>query len=412
MSSPVGTGRERRGSPTPFSSEWTSSPPAPPRPRRFEFHPDWLPDSMPAWFPSERLLSALVVLGLVCAAAFTTGGGADDGQRSSGDAGSTVNALGLSSDDDVPAVGGAEDDEPEVAVEPSAGPTETPEFAASPTEIVTATVNLDQPETVAAPDGSILPQYRILAYYGHPHDSNMGILGQYGVDGDLDGLRLELEEQAEEYQKADPSRPIKLAFEVIATVAQGTEQEDGTWLLNTDAPTIQEYIDYAAEHDMLIFLDVQIGRRGVEAELEVVREWLEYPHVHLALDPEFAIEDGQTPGRHIGSITAADVQYAQEYLAGLTAELGLPPKVLIVHQFLLGMIKNKEQIEPYPGVQLVVDMDGHGPPDTKLNTYGAVISSDPIEFNGVKLFYDQDLPLLTPREIIGLDPSPDLIIYQ
>jgi hypothetical protein len=182
--------------------------------------------------------------------------------------------------------------------------------------------------------------------------------------------------------------------------------------MNTDAPTIQEYIDYASAHDMLIFLDVQIGRRGVPEELELIRQFLEQPNVHLALDPEFAMEDGEIPGDHIGSVTDADVQYAQEYLADLRTSLGLPPKVLIVHQFLPSMIQNKEAIEAVPGVQLVIVMDGHGPPSTKLETYGAVISSQPLEYSGVKLFYDQDIPLLTAREIISLDPVPDLVIYQ
>jgi len=309
------------------------------------------------------------------------------------------------------AVGGL-DLSAEATMEPTAAPTETSNAIAEPTQIVTASVNLDQPRRAASADGSMFPDYRILTYYGHPHDNNMGILGQYGVEGDLDGLRLKLEEQAAEYRKVDPSRPFKLAFEVIATVAQGTEQPDGSWLLNTDVPTIQEYIDYAAEHDMLVFLDVQIGRRGVPAEIDLVRQFLEQPNVHLALDPEFAIEADEVPGTHIGSITADDVRYAQDYLVDLTAELGIPPKVLIVHQFLLSMIQNKDQISSVPGVQLVIVMDGHGPPETKKDTYGAVIYNEPVEYNGVKLFYDQDFPLLSSREILGLDPSPDLIIYQ
>jgi len=347
----------------------------------------------------------LLVLLLVCVAAFATSGGSDPTRLAASDTRQSAQGQG---DVTLPAVG-ADDSEADGSQEPTDDAEST---EPAPTEIVTATVNLDQPETVASADGSLLPQYRILTFYGHPHDSNMGILGQYGVENDLDGLRELLEEQAEEYSTADPSRPIKLAFEVIASVAQGSEQEDGSWLLNTDASTVQEYIDYAAAHDMLVFLDVQIGRRGVPEELELVRSFLEQPNVHLALDPEFAIAEGEVPGDHIGSITAADVLYAQQYLVDLTTGLGIPPKVLVVHQFLPSMIQNKENIATVPGVQLVIVMDGHGPPNTKLETYGAVISSQPVEYSGVKLFYDQDIPLLTAREIVSLDPVPDLIIYQ
>ena len=413
MSSPARSGRERAGSPAPFSSEWISSPPPPPRPRRFEFNPQWMHAATPSWLPSDGTLSALLVLVLVCVAAFASSGGSDPSRLAASDTRPPAQDQGGGqSDDTAPAVG-ADISDPDDDQDPDADTLGNEQATEpDPTEIVTATVNLDQPETAVSADGSLLPQYRILTYYGHPHDSNMGILGQYGVESDLDGLREELEEQAEEYRKADPSRPIKLAFEVIASVAQGSEQNDGSWLMNTDGPTIQEYIDYAAAHDMLVFLDVQIGRRGVPEELDFVRPFLEQPNVHLALDPEFAMEEGEVPGDHIGSVTAADVLYAQEFLVDLSSSLGIPPKVLIVHQFLLSMIQDKESLLPVSGVQLVIVMDGHGPPSTKLETYGAVISSQPVEFNGVKLFYDQDIPLLTAREIIGLDPVPDLIIYQ
>jgi hypothetical protein len=92
--------------------------------------------------------------------------------------------------------------------------------------------------------------------------------------------------------------------------------------------------------------------------------------------------------------------------------LGLPPKILIVHQFHYVMIENKGNVAPYPGVQLVIDMDGHGPPDMKRETYAVMNTQHPIEFNGVKLFYEFDVPILEPQEILALDPIPDLIIYQ
>ena len=46
----------------------------------------------------------------------------------------------------------------------------------------------------------------------------------------------------------------------------------------------------------IVFLDVQIGRSTVAAEVERVRRWLEDPIVHLAIDPEFAWKQSQQPG--------------------------------------------------------------------------------------------------------------------
>jgi len=60
----------------------------------------------------------------------------------------------------------------------------------------------------------------------------------------------------------------------------------------------------------------------------------------------------------------------------------------------------------------VLEVDGWGPPDMKRDTYGVVIGPDPIEFHGFKLWYQQDDPLMTEAEVLALDPSPDLIIYQ
>ena len=78
--------------------------------------------------------------------------------------------------------------------------------------------------------------------------------------------------------------------EVIATVAQGWPAEDDTYLLNTDMETLVAYADFAEANDMLLFLDLQIGRNTVPAEIEKVRSLLERPYVHLALDLGVALE--------------------------------------------------------------------------------------------------------------------------
>jgi len=271
------------------------------------------------------------------------------------------------------------------------------------------------PADLVVPDGAILPKYRVLTYYGQPYSDAMGILGEYGPD-DMDGLVAQLQEQAAGYEAADPSRPVKLAFEVIATVAQGEPMSDGTFLLDTDTAMINRYIDYAAEHDMLVILDFQIGRRGVQEEVNraIKLGYLDHPHVHLALDPEFAMDEGEIPSIDLGEIDGSDVTWAQERLAAYAEEQGLPPKILVVHQFHYTMIENKDTIETVPGVQLVIHSDGHGAPELKEETYKVIISQEPIEYHGFKLFYSQsnETPLMTPEQVLALDPPPDLISYQ
>jgi hypothetical protein len=395
-----------------------------------------LPISVPTWLPSERLLTALLVLALVCATAIAAGengrlkiaastdspppAGSDLAQGVGGSTevpGSSVDAPAGAGDEQAAGSSGVDPSDPSAQQSgeaAAAGQSEDSNAEDEPkatVEPTSASLNIERPTSPPA-DGSILPYYRVVSYYGQPHNSSMGILGEYAVNDDLAGLQAALQEQAAEFELVDPSRPVKLAFEVIATVAQGDEMSDGSWLLSTDDPTIQRFVDYAAENDMLVILDVQIGRRGVPGELDLIRHWLEYPHVHLALDPEFAMAEGEVPGEQIGQIDAADVLYAQQFLVDLCAELGLPPKILIVHQFHYTMIKNKADVQPLPGVQLVFDMDGHGPPAMKYETYGVMNTQESIEFNGIKLFYQFDQPILSPEEVLALDPIPDVIIYQ
>jgi len=262
----------------------------------------------------------------------------------------------------------------------------------------------DQPTTL----GGILPDNRILAFYGFPGNPEMGMLGEYDMGRLLELLR----EQANKYEEADPSTPVVIAFEVIASVAQESPQVDGSYLLDTPASVLNEYADFTFENDILLILDAQIGYRTVENDVRGLRPWLAQDHVHLAIDPEFAMDEGQVPGTHIGSVDATDIQWAQQWLIDVAEEEGISPKVLIVHQFTQSMISNKDQVAPMTGVQLVIDADGWGPPDLKRDAYNFVNNVTTIEYAGVKLFYNLDVPLMSADDIVNLDPAPLFVMYQ
>lgn len=256
--------------------------------------------------------------------------------------------------------------------------------------------------------GAILPNNRVLSFYGFPGNELMGILGEYEP-----ARLLELiQEQAAAYAAVDDSRPIKPAFEVIASVAQRDAMADGSYLAYTSSDYIQQYVDFTRDNDLLLLLDMQYGRRTTKQEIDAVIEWLAEPHVHIALDPEFSVEEGEVPGEVLGSIDAKDVTYAQKRLAKFCAERGLPPKLLVIHQFNLYSISNREKIEPVEGVQMILEVDGWGPPDMKRDTYTVIADEPAIDYYGFKLWYQQDDPLMSEAEVLALDPSPDLIIYQ
>jgi hypothetical protein len=53
-------------------------------------------------------------------------------------------------------------------------------------------------------------------------------------------------------------------------------------------------------------------------------------------------------------------------------------------------------------------MDGFGDPATKAKKFKWY--GEPAEYSGIKLFFQQDKPLMTEEEVVKI--RPDLIIYQ
>lgn len=389
--------------PKPFSSEWMNAPdPVAVRPHRLPSTANRRLVSFFGHFPGERALTLLVLATLIVGSFWLAG-----------PRGEAQVATGISLIAQAP-------ETPEIRFA-AARPTVEAEISTeslqvtdgSSAESVDAVVpnfNLQPAPVEEEPTtlGGLLPNNRILSFYGFPDNAQMGVLGEYDMDRLLELLR----EQAAEYEAADPSTPVIIAFEVVASVAQQYPQADGSYLLDAPSAMLNEYADFTRENGLLLILDAQVGYRTVENDVKGLRPWLAQAHVHLAIDPEFAMAEGQTPGVHIGSVDAVDVQWAQQWLIELATAEGVSPKLLIVHQFKESMITNKDQIVPAPGVQVVIDADGWGPPDQKRATYDVVNNVIPVEYGGVKLFYQQDDPLMTAEDIVNLEPSPLFVMYQ
>jgi hypothetical protein len=305
----------------------------------------------------------------------------------------------------------------------SAGPTSTATATAT-TPAATATPSPPAPTVTVVPptatgstgaaDAGLLPGHRIISYYGHPSTASMGVLGAYPIDE----LYQKLRDQAAAYDAADPSHPTVLAFEIIAMVAQQWPGDDGLYVARTGDDVIQPYVDFATAHDMIVILDLQIGWDTIPHQIESIRNWLELPNVHVAIDPEFStkanavVPTDRAPGEFIGEADGRDIQAGMDLVAQLVAEQRLPPKLFIVHQFESDMIYNKDQIHAEPGIQFVLVMDGFGGPDEKLGNYGVFVHDELIQYGGMKLFYTQDIPLLAAPDLTALDPPPLVIIYQ
>ena len=260
--------------------------------------------------------------------------------------------------------------------------------------------------------GSILPFKRIVAFYGNLYSKQMGILGALPKAEVLGKLKGEVEG----WKKADTSMEVQPALHYIAVTAQGSPGQGGKYRLRMPFSQIDSVLNMARQIDAIVFLDIQVGLSDLQSEIPGLEKYLKLPNVHLGIDPEFSMKGGQKPGKVIGEFNADDINYAADYLTRLVKENNLPPKVLIVHRFTQGMIKQYKQIKTRPEVQIVMHMDGWGIPAKKINTYKQFIYREPVEYTGFKLFYKNDIKnnsrMLTPPELLKLKPQPVYIQYQ
>ncbi len=266
--------------------------------------------------------------------------------------------------------------------------------------------------TVASLPGSIFPAKRIVAYYGNPLSKRMGVLGELPPDQML--ARLDKEVAA--WSKADTTHPIQPALHLIVVVAQGAPGRDGKYRLRMPDTLVEKVYSWASQRNALLFLDVQVAQSTVQEEVPRLAQFLKRPNVHLGIDPEFSMKHGERPGSKIGTMTSADVNYTIGFLSDIVKANNLPPKVLIVHRFTRNMVTDARNIRLDPHVQVVLNMDGWGPPWLKFDSYRGYIEAEPVQFTGFKLFYHNDTkkgePLLTPSEVLRLTPKPVYIQYQ
>ena len=262
--------------------------------------------------------------------------------------------------------------------------------------------------TVGTEELTVLADSQIVSYYGNPYTADMGILGQDA----LETVVAQLEQHAARYDELNGPTSVIPAIHLVYAVAQYHPTDNGNFLQYVDDDDVRRYVALTEERGMLLFLDLQIGRSSVAAELPRVLPYLRSPRVHLAIDPEFAVGATEVPGDQLGSLRAADIDEAQAVLQELVDRERLPPKLLIVHQFSDGMVLDGEEIRRYRDVELIVDMDGFGPAAIKRAQYQQYASRPYAAYAGIKLFFQYDPDLMSEEDVLLLKPRPAVVIYQ
>lgn len=261
----------------------------------------------------------------------------------------------------------------------------------------------------APPPAEKLFANTIVTFYGNRAAGTMGILGEHP----LPELERRLRAQARLIDEVNGDAGVTLAFDYIYLVANDSAHPYAHYTPRMDL--FEEALAFAEEKGFLFFFDLQFGYRDIETEVKKVLPYLLKPNVHLAVDTEFyMVWRKGVPGDTLGSMDAEDINKIAAIMQQYITENRLPDKILKVYQFDQVMLTNKDKLKvDTPNVRVLINADGvgFGGVEGKINDY-MEYAEQPRNALGIKLFYRWDSRVLTPQELMALEPPPSEIVYQ
>ncbi|MGF7228715.1 MAG: hypothetical protein ACQR33_01900 [Candidatus Saccharibacteria bacterium] len=282
---------------------------------------------------------------------------------------------------------------------------------AASTKRLTPAPTVVQPPVWKFPDGSrtVFPNYRLVALYGTPDAPGLGALGQQSLTDTITRVK----DLASQYQPLS-AQPIMPTLEIITTVASSSPTDNGDYSREVDPGTIQTWVTAAQQAGVYVVLDLQPGRTDFLTQAKEYAPILSQPNVGLALDPEWRLQPDQVPLVQIGSVDIHEVNDTVGWLADLTTQHNLPQKLLVLHEFRLSMLPNRDQLDvSHTNLAYLVQMDGQGVQSVKQDTWKSVTANPPANVRfGWKNFLVKDSPVLTPQQTMQIAPQPWYISYQ
>ena len=257
----------------------------------------------------------------------------------------------------------------------------------------------------------LFPQHFLVALYGSPGTGALGVLGEQDLPAAIERAQA----TAADYEPLVPDATVVPAFEIIATVASSVAGPDGNYSTELAVEELRPWVEAAGEAGMYVVLDLQPGRTDFVTQAERYRSLLELPHVGLALDPEWRLGANEVHLTQIGSVSIDEVNRVVTWLADLTRAGDLPQKLLVLHQFQVRMIPERDRLDTSRDeLALMVHADGQGSQASKQDTWRVLRQTEPDRVAwGWKNFYDEDKPMLTPEQTVTeVVPRPNLISYQ
>jgi hypothetical protein len=256
----------------------------------------------------------------------------------------------------------------------------------------------------------LFPGKRLIALYGNPNTTSLGVLGEQGAEASV----VRAKQLAAQYQTNDGVQAIP-AFEIIATVAAGNPGDDGDYSNEMEIEQLRTWVDTAGREGVYVILDLQPGRTDFLTQAKRYEELLLEPHVGLALDPEWRLLPDELPLQQIGHVEAAEVNEVATWLAALVRDNHLPQKILLLHQFEDQMLRDRNLIKTPAELAVVIQMDGQGTIPDKYSTWNRITTGWEGYgwLYGWKNFYDEDIPgPIDPAEVLELLPGVVYVSYQ
>jgi hypothetical protein len=129
------------------------------------------------------------------------------------------------------------------------------------------------------------------------------------------------------------------------------------------------------------------------------------------------MDRGQRPGRAYGHTAGAELDEVARYLSRLVKQYNLPEKVMVYHQVARSVVRKESGLKDHDGVVVIKSIDGLGHPGPKINTYRVVNKNTPtLVHAGFKLFFTEDRRhggrLMNPKEVLGLKPRPEYVMFE
>ena len=257
----------------------------------------------------------------------------------------------------------------------------------------------------------LFPEHFLVAMYGSTEGPALGVLGEQGLEASI----ARAGELAAPYDALLPDKTVVPTFEIIVTVASASAGPDGNYSSELDPATLQPYVEAAGAAGLYVILDLQPGRTDFLTQAQQYQALLELPYVGLALDPEWRLQPDETHLNQIGSVGVDEVNSVVTWLADLTRDNALPQKLLVLHQFQLRMIADRDRLDTSrEELAVMVHVDGQGSQPAKQGTWNALHQGAPAPiYWGWKNFIDEDEPMLTPEQTVAQAlPLPELVTYQ